>query len=219
MEVSSHALAMHRVDGTRFAAAVFTNLGRDHLDLHGTVEDVLPRQGPPVHAGARAVGVTNLDDAHGRLLSDAAPIEMVPFSAADADDVEVGADRHAYTWRGRRLAVGARRRVQRGQLARRGDDGRRARHRRRRHRRRARRGCRPVPGRFERSTAGAVAARRRGRRLRPHARRPRAGARRRARRCAAGRVIVVFGCGGDRDHAKRPHDGRGRGAGSPIAWW
>ena len=39
MEVSSHALALHRVDGTRFDAAVFTNLGRDHLDLHGTVED------------------------------------------------------------------------------------------------------------------------------------------------------------------------------------
>ena len=38
MEVSSHALALHRVDGTRFDAAVFTNLGRDHLDLHGTIE-------------------------------------------------------------------------------------------------------------------------------------------------------------------------------------
>ena len=39
MEVSSHALALHRVDGTRFDAAVFTNLGRDHLDLHHTVEE------------------------------------------------------------------------------------------------------------------------------------------------------------------------------------
>ena len=38
MEVSSHALALRRVDGTRFDAAVFTNLGRDHLDLHGSVE-------------------------------------------------------------------------------------------------------------------------------------------------------------------------------------
>ena len=36
MEVSSHALAMHRVDGTQFDVAVFTNLGSDHLDLHGT---------------------------------------------------------------------------------------------------------------------------------------------------------------------------------------
>src|SRR4029453_99829 len=34
MEVSSHALAMHRVDGIHFAAGVFTNLTRDHLDFH-----------------------------------------------------------------------------------------------------------------------------------------------------------------------------------------
>ncbi len=38
MEVSSHALAQHRVDGVRFAAAVFTNLTRDHLDYHGTMD-------------------------------------------------------------------------------------------------------------------------------------------------------------------------------------
>ena len=38
MEVSSHALALHRVDATRFAVAVFTNLSRDHLDFHGTME-------------------------------------------------------------------------------------------------------------------------------------------------------------------------------------
>jgi UDP-N-acetylmuramoyl-L-alanyl-D-glutamate--2,6-diaminopimelate ligase len=36
MEVSSHALAMHRVEGVRFAGAVFTNLGLDHLDYHRT---------------------------------------------------------------------------------------------------------------------------------------------------------------------------------------
>ncbi len=39
MEVSSHALEMHRVDGTRFAAACFTNLTQDHLDFHGTTEN------------------------------------------------------------------------------------------------------------------------------------------------------------------------------------
>jgi UDP-N-acetylmuramoyl-L-alanyl-D-glutamate--2,6-diaminopimelate ligase len=38
MEVSSHALAMRRVDGIRFAAGVFTNLTRDHLDFHQDME-------------------------------------------------------------------------------------------------------------------------------------------------------------------------------------
>jgi len=38
MEVSSHALALHRVDEVRFAAAVFSNLTRDHLDFHGDME-------------------------------------------------------------------------------------------------------------------------------------------------------------------------------------
>src|SRR5207237_2668155 len=39
MEVSSHGLHQHRVDGSRFACAVFTNLSQDHLDYHGTIEE------------------------------------------------------------------------------------------------------------------------------------------------------------------------------------
>ena len=39
MEVSSHALVLGRVDGVVFDVAVFTNLGRDHLDFHADVED------------------------------------------------------------------------------------------------------------------------------------------------------------------------------------
>lgn len=39
MEVSSHGIALRRVGGTRFAGAVFTNLTRDHLDLHGSMEN------------------------------------------------------------------------------------------------------------------------------------------------------------------------------------
>lgn len=41
MEVSSQALAQHRVDGCRFAIALFTNLTQDHLDYHGTFENYL----------------------------------------------------------------------------------------------------------------------------------------------------------------------------------
>ena len=39
MEVSSHGLELHRVDGTRFALALFTNLSQDHLDFHHTMEE------------------------------------------------------------------------------------------------------------------------------------------------------------------------------------
>ena len=52
MEVSSHALAQHRVDGIVFDVAVFTNLSQDHLDYHGTMESYFGGQGRPLHAGA-----------------------------------------------------------------------------------------------------------------------------------------------------------------------
>ncbi len=69
-EVSSHSLAQKRVDHTRFAVVVFTNLTRDHLDFHGTMEayfvskerlftELLSRQG---------VAVINVDDEWGRRL-------------------------------------------------------------------------------------------------------------------------------------------------------
>ncbi len=74
MEVSSHALAQGRVDGCRFRLAVFTNLSRDHLDFHGTMEDyfsakaeLFTRYLVPVQEGVRAV--VNLDDPYGRRLS------------------------------------------------------------------------------------------------------------------------------------------------------
>ena len=112
MEVSSHALALHRVDGTEFDAVVFTNLGRDHLDLHGSQRGVLPRQGPAVHAGVlRRCGVINVDDPYGRLLADAASddadseFRVVTFCVDDASDVEVTAGAHRYVWRGRRVEV------------------------------------------------------------------------------------------------------------------
>ena len=81
MEVSSHALALHRVDGTRFDAAVFTNLGRDHLDLHDTLEEYFRAKASLFTPELSDVGVTNVDDPHGRLLLDAAAIEMVGYGS------------------------------------------------------------------------------------------------------------------------------------------
>ncbi|HVE27712.1 MAG TPA: Mur ligase family protein, partial [Sporichthya sp.] len=66
MEVSSHALDMHRVDGVVYDAALFTNLSQDHLDWHFTMEAYFQAKAAlftPAHAKA---GVVNLDDPYGR---------------------------------------------------------------------------------------------------------------------------------------------------------
>ena len=90
MEVSSHALAQHRVDGTRFAAAVFTNLTRDHLDFHGDMEtyflakrrlfELLPDDG---------TAIVNVDDARGASLS-AIGRRTVTYAIDHGADVQAG---------------------------------------------------------------------------------------------------------------------------------
>jgi UDP-N-acetylmuramoyl-L-alanyl-D-glutamate--2,6-diaminopimelate ligase len=72
MEVSSHALALHRVDGVSFAAAVFTNLTRDHLDFHKDMERYFTakrRLFEMLPAGAPAL--INADDPRVSALADA----------------------------------------------------------------------------------------------------------------------------------------------------
>ena len=66
MEVSSHALALRRADSLRFAAGVFTNLTRDHLDFHGDMESyfVAKRRLFEILPDG-AVGVINADDRRG----------------------------------------------------------------------------------------------------------------------------------------------------------
>lgn len=64
MEVSSHALALHRVDGISFQAGIFTNLTRDHLDFHGTMEEYRRVKGLLFRQTGTAV--LNLDDEAGR---------------------------------------------------------------------------------------------------------------------------------------------------------
>jgi len=69
MEVSSHALAQHRVDGTWFAAACFTNLSHDHLDYHGTLAAYFEAKASLFVPDRCGVAVTNLDDDHGRQIA------------------------------------------------------------------------------------------------------------------------------------------------------
>jgi UDP-N-acetylmuramoyl-L-alanyl-D-glutamate--2,6-diaminopimelate ligase len=68
MEVSSHALVLGRVGGVRFAAAGFTNLGRDHLDFHADLEDYFAAKAL-LFDGRAAVELITVDDDAGRRLA------------------------------------------------------------------------------------------------------------------------------------------------------
>jgi UDP-N-acetylmuramoyl-L-alanyl-D-glutamate--2,6-diaminopimelate ligase len=68
MEVSSHALALARTDGIRFAAAVFTNVSRDHLDFHETMEDYFQAK-RRLFGGSTGLSVVNAGDPYGRRLA------------------------------------------------------------------------------------------------------------------------------------------------------
>jgi UDP-N-acetylmuramoyl-L-alanyl-D-glutamate--2,6-diaminopimelate ligase len=99
MEVSSHALALGRVAGTRYDVAIFTNLSQDHLDFHDSIEDYFAAKAQLFTARYATAGVVNLDDAHGRQLAAMAQIPVTTFSAegrpeADwrAQDIRTGAD-------------------------------------------------------------------------------------------------------------------------------
>jgi UDP-N-acetylmuramoyl-L-alanyl-D-glutamate--2,6-diaminopimelate ligase len=71
MEVSSHALDQGRVNGVRFRTAAFTNLTRDHLDYHGTMEAYGAAKARLFHWPGLASRVINIDDPFGAALADA----------------------------------------------------------------------------------------------------------------------------------------------------
>jgi UDP-N-acetylmuramoyl-L-alanyl-D-glutamate--2,6-diaminopimelate ligase len=92
MEVSSHALALDRIEGCRFDATVFTNLTRDHLDFHGDLEsyfDAKKRLFEFRKPGAAAV--VNVDDPAGRRLAREVVAPVLTWSVEGA----AGADVHA----------------------------------------------------------------------------------------------------------------------------
>jgi UDP-N-acetylmuramoyl-L-alanyl-D-glutamate--2,6-diaminopimelate ligase len=89
MEVSSHALALHRADGIEFDVALFTNLTQDHLDFHADMEDYFRSKRLLFEMGPR-VAVVNVDDPYGKRLAE--EFECVTFSAEGSDADLVAGD-------------------------------------------------------------------------------------------------------------------------------
>lgn len=225
MEVSSHALAQERVWGFRFAAAVFTNLTRDHLDYHGDFESYFEAKrrlfvglGTP----APELAVVNLDDPWGARLAGLPYDRLITYGVKS--DAQVKVKHFAQSAAGLRATIlspqgsleihspllgranlenvlaAAATALGMGIPAEQVQQGIAD--------------LRLVPGRFERVDEGQpflvvvdyahtddalrnvlTAARELGR----------------------NRLIVVFGCGGDRDRAKRPLMGEAASAGSDLA--
>jgi len=210
MEASSHALHQRRVEGLAFDAAVFTNLTRDHLDYHGTMEAYFDAKAMLIgHLAPGGVAVINADDPAWEALPRTK--RTVRFGTARAADVHATDVR--CTPDGSRFALvfdGAPHEVALPML---GDFNvanalaaaacawglgaapqtiv-------------ARLGTMPqVPGRLEIVNGRPTV-------LRDYAHTPDALERSidAVRPFATGRLIVVFGCGGDRDRGKRPEMGR-----------
>jgi UDP-N-acetylmuramoyl-L-alanyl-D-glutamate--2,6-diaminopimelate ligase len=213
MEVSSHALALHRADAIHWAGAIFTNLTQDHLDFHADMDDYFRAKRLLFQAAdhQRVPLVVNVDDPWGERLAETFPrVKTVGVEHAGAQlratDVVFGLTSSTFTLDGQRLQV-------------------------------------PLPGRFNVLNAlGAIAIARElgvddatiaaalptaGRvpgRMQPvdegqdfavlvdYAHTPDS-LQNVLRACRSlvtgsrGRVIVVFGAGGDRDRGKRPQMG------------
>ncbi|HEY6699094.1 MAG TPA: UDP-N-acetylmuramoyl-L-alanyl-D-glutamate--2,6-diaminopimelate ligase [Acidimicrobiales bacterium] len=207
MEVSSHGLALHRVDGTRFAVAVFTNLSQDHLDFHQTMDDYFAAKAALFTPRFTDRAVICSDDPRGRellarLSGPRSAVTATAYSLADAEGLTLSPAGASFRWRGEpvelalagrfnvanALAAGAAAEalgiapgvVARGLSA-----------------------ATPVPGRFE-----AIDGGQRFTVLVDYAHKPDAldQALRAARELVTtGRsLLVVFGSGGDRDVVKRP---------------
>jgi len=229
MEVSSHALAQHRVDATWFAATCFTNLSHDHLDYHDDIDAYFAAKAALFDPERTAVGVVNIDDEWGRRLAAVCAergLRPVTFGVRSADamlravDVTLEASGSAFTLVGgsspRRVRTGlvgefnvcnALAAAAAARAAGLAEDAVVA-------------GLETplvVPGRMERVDSGRGPCVIVDYAHTPDALesvlgavRPIAG--------SGGRVLVVYGCGGDRDRAKRPLMGAVAAQGADAAY-
>ena len=210
MEVTSHALQLQRVAGVQFAAGIFTNLGHDHLDFHGTMENYFEAKAELFSTTTTRVAIVNIDDTWGMKLAESlesryAGSDIVRVSINEAQNLQSTLANSTFTWRGKNIALplGGLFNVSNALLAASAAEvygvsleaiveGLEA--------------LQVVPGRVQKvSNSSGVHAfvdfAHTPDSLRAMLSFARASA-------GKGRVIVVFGCGGDRDREKRPEMGR-----------
>jgi UDP-N-acetylmuramoyl-L-alanyl-D-glutamate--2,6-diaminopimelate ligase len=99
MEVSSHAMSQHRVDGLEFTVAAFTNLSHEHLDYHGSMEEyfvVKSRLFTPEHSQRAVIWD---DDPYGERLAGLTTLPVTRVSRRDATDVETSLTGTTFFWR------------------------------------------------------------------------------------------------------------------------
>jgi UDP-N-acetylmuramoyl-L-alanyl-D-glutamate--2,6-diaminopimelate ligase len=213
MEVSSHGLALGRLEGTRFDVAGFTNLTQDHLDFHRDLDDYFAAKASLFTPALADRAVINIDDPYGRALVARTSLPVVTVALGQAADVTAtgvttAADGSRFTavLRGRtvevRTLLPGHFNVANSLLAlaivdTAGVDVLAAAE--------GIAGLTGVPGRMERVEAGQPFSV-----LVDYAHTPDSveNVLRAARGLTGERVIVVVGCGGDRDVAKRPLMGR-----------
>ena len=205
VEVSSHGLVQHRLDGCRFRVAAFTNLGRDHLDYHRSMEDYFTAKARLFTSELADRAVVDTTTEWGRRLAEAAASE-IPVTGVDQRQIEVmEADTRSSTfcWRGHEVTLPLAGAFNRANAVLAAEAA-------------AALGMEPadaaaglasaapVPGRFESVQAGQDFAV-----IVDYAHTPDglAAALRAARSLTDGSLTVVFGAGGDRDRGKRPEMG------------
>lgn len=107
VEVSSHALSLGRVTGTKFAISAFTNLGHDHLDFHGTIDDYFEAKRLLFTPDYSSVAVVNADDPAGeRILAELSPeIEAIPYRLSDAVDLQTDGPINRFRFRGHEVVL------------------------------------------------------------------------------------------------------------------
>ena len=99
LEVSSHAIDQHRVDGLRFCIAAFTNLSHDHLDYHGTMERYFETKSSLFTNEFAKRAVIWIDDDYGRRLAESTALPVTPVSRRDAEEVVSTLHGSAFLWR------------------------------------------------------------------------------------------------------------------------